>query len=111
MSEYFPSDPASVGDARRLVAATLDASGIDPDIPVVIISELATNTLKHAETGFQVSVTVEDDAVRIEVQDGAGEVGVASDSPRTPVDWACGLSRVSPRNGVSRSGGKARLSG
>ncbi|MGH8944478.1 MAG: ATP-binding protein [Acidimicrobiia bacterium] len=78
-SDYFPNDPASVRDARRLVAATLDASGVDPDIPVVVTSELATNALKHAETGFQVSVTVEEDAVRIEVQDGVGAMGLASD--------------------------------
>jgi two-component sensor histidine kinase len=60
------------------VAATLDASGVDPDIPVVVTSELATNAIKHAETGFRVSVTVEEQAVRIEVQDGAGEMGLAT---------------------------------
>jgi two-component sensor histidine kinase len=65
-----------------MVAETLDASGVDPDIPVVVTSELATNALKHAETGFEVSVTVEKDAVRIEVQDGAGAMGVASDLAR-----------------------------
>ena len=45
----------------------------------MVTSELATNAIKHAETGFQVSVTVEEEAVRIEVQDGAGEMGLATD--------------------------------
>ena len=35
-SEYFPNEPASVRKARLMVAATLDASGVDPDIPVVV---------------------------------------------------------------------------
>lgn len=65
-----------------MVAATLDGSGVDPDIPIVVTSELATNALKHAATGFEVSVIVEEDAVRIEVQDGAGAMGVASDLAR-----------------------------
>ena len=81
-SEYFPNEAASVRKARRMVAATLDGSGVDPEVPVVVTSELASNALKHAETGFEVSVTVEEDAVRIEVQDGAGAMGVASDLAR-----------------------------
>jgi anti-sigma regulatory factor (Ser/Thr protein kinase) len=81
-SEHFPNEPASVRKARLMVAATLDASGVDADIPVVVTSELATNALKHAETGFEVSVMVEEDAVRIEVQDGAGAMGLASDLAR-----------------------------
>jgi two-component sensor histidine kinase len=81
-SEYFPNEPTSVRNARLMVASTLENSGIDPDIPVVVTSELATNALKHAETGFEVSVTVEADTVRIEVQDGAGAMGLASDLAR-----------------------------
>ncbi|HYJ23809.1 MAG TPA: ATP-binding protein [Acidimicrobiia bacterium] len=81
-SKYFSNEPASVRKARRMVAATLDAAGVDPEVPVVVTSELATNALKHAETGFEVSVTVEADTVRIEVQDGAGAMGLASDIAR-----------------------------
>ena len=81
-AEYFPNEPSSVRNARLMVAATLDGCGVDADIPVVVTSELATNALKHAETGFEVSVTVEEDGVRIEVQDGAGAMGVASDLAR-----------------------------
>jgi two-component sensor histidine kinase len=81
-SKYFDNEPASVRKARRTVAATLDASGIDSEVPVVVTSELASNALKHAETGFEVSVTVEADTVRIEVQDGAGAMGLASDIAR-----------------------------
>jgi two-component sensor histidine kinase len=81
-SKYFSNEAASVREARRMVAATLDASGIDSEVPVVVTSELATNALKHAETGFEVSVTVEEDAIRIEVQDGAGALGLASDLAR-----------------------------
>ena len=81
-SEYFPNEPTSVRKARLMVAETLDASGVDPDIPVIVTSELASNALKHAETGFEVSVILEQDAVRIEVQDGAGAMGVASDIAR-----------------------------
>ena len=77
----------------------------------MVTSELATNAIKHAETGFQVSVTVEEEAVRIEVQDGAGEMRVATDIAKGTGGLGLRLVERLSRNGVSRSGGKTRPCG
>jgi anti-sigma regulatory factor (Ser/Thr protein kinase) len=70
---WFPASPASVGDARRFVAATLDEAGVaraSADVAVLVVSELATNSVRHAGTAYEVAVVL-DDVLRIEVSDGS----------------------------------------
>ncbi len=73
----LPADVASVGEARRFVTNLL--RGRDPDAldeVVLMVSELATNAVCHAMTGFELLFTIDDQSqtVRMEVLDyGAGD--------------------------------------
>lgn len=71
----FSLDPASVAASRRFVRDSL------PDLPpgieeaaLLMVSELATNAIVHAVTGFEVSIDRTKSKVRVEVADlGGGE--------------------------------------
>ncbi|MDF2729865.1 MAG: hypothetical protein K0T01_1652 [Acidimicrobiia bacterium] len=78
-SKEFPDDPVSVRAARDFVRDVLELQGIPTESARLAISELATNVVQHAHTPFQVSVLVEAEAVRIEVEDGAGTLKIATD--------------------------------
>ncbi|WP_458245676.1 ATP-binding protein [Streptomyces sp. MAI_2237] len=73
----FPGVADEVAHARHFVAALLD--GYDPvDDAVLIVSELATNAVRHSLSGaaggwFLVVVCFGDGRVRIEVVDQGGE--------------------------------------
>lgn len=76
----FPSQPPAVAQARHFA---VDALGPLPqetrDRVALLVSELATNCVRHAGTGFHVSVQRGADVVRIEVTDtGAGRPAVHS---------------------------------
>ncbi len=71
------ADPRSVGRARRFCASTLDEWGAAADVVatcVLLVSELATNAVLHAHSGFTVRLEHRD-ALRVEVDD---------DDPRLP---------------------------
>jgi len=71
----FPANPASVGLARRFLLGRLPEGGAyDADALVLMLSELATNAVRHAATEFEVTVRVvgETRQVVVEVTDGAG---------------------------------------
>lgn len=71
------ADPQSVGRARRFCASTLDEWGAAADlvaICVLLVSELSTNAVVHARSGFTVSLTRRA-GLRVEVVD---------DDPRLP---------------------------
>lgn len=74
---HLDADPVSVGRARRFCATTLDEWGAAADLvatSVLLVSELATNAVVHARSGF---------TVRIERR-GALRVEVDDDDPRLP---------------------------
>jgi anti-sigma regulatory factor (Ser/Thr protein kinase) len=79
----FPAVPESVGAARRFTRAALTRHAIAPetvDIAILLVSELATNAIVHAESDIRLRIRVGDD-VRIEVCD------ASSDAPAvTPGD-------------------------
>jgi anti-sigma regulatory factor (Ser/Thr protein kinase) len=79
----FPNSPASVTGARQFVLGTI--RGVARDVAesvAVMVSELATNSLRHAGTGFQVRVDRSSDEVRVEVIDrGGGMPAVSSPAP------------------------------
>jgi anti-sigma regulatory factor (Ser/Thr protein kinase) len=68
----LPPRPASVSNARHFVAAGL-ASVPCPDAIVddalLLVSELATNAVRHAGTAFTVGFSYEDNTVTVEVAD------------------------------------------
>lgn len=74
----FPPDPASTRDARRRVSGVLESCSLmaAATTAALVVSELTTNAVLHARTPFQVRLTVDDVAIRIEVHD---------DSERPPV--------------------------
>ena len=85
-SRQFELDPQSVGAARRF---TKDALSGRPreliESAVLMVSELATNSIRHAMTGFQLTIACEPEAVRIEVTDvGGGSPQLQSPGPEDP---------------------------
>lgn len=72
-NEHFPLELASVRHARRWV--TSQVHGIDADVARLLVTELATNAVVHARTGFSVQVDESDAGV---------VVGVTDADPHTP---------------------------
>jgi two-component sensor histidine kinase len=71
----FEPDPISVRGVRRLIEACCLETGIDPMVPVLLASELATNAVKHARTRYRVTfVALDGHPARIEVRDGSLEL-------------------------------------
>jgi anti-sigma regulatory factor (Ser/Thr protein kinase) len=71
----FANVLASVRQARRWVASRLE--GVPAEVGeavAVMVSELATNSVRHAASSFSVSVDRSPEAIRVEVSDsGNGE--------------------------------------
>ena len=80
----FPNSAAAVTQARRYVFDLLGE--IAPDIAdeaAVMVSELATNSLRHASSQFVVSVERSSDEITIAVEDsGPGAPVLQSPTPR-----------------------------
>jgi anti-sigma regulatory factor (Ser/Thr protein kinase) len=75
----LPAEPASVGQARRFVRGVLGDWGLEElvDTVMLLTSELATNSVLHARTGFAVVVSRSARDLRVDVLDGS------SVTPRT----------------------------
>ena len=67
--EHFAPDPNSIRAVRRFVTAHLDAQPIDLDIVLLLVTELATNAVRHARSDFTVRLHHSPALVRVEVQD------------------------------------------
>jgi anti-sigma regulatory factor (Ser/Thr protein kinase) len=77
----FPPDPLAVRQARRVAADQL--RGADPatqEVVELMVSELATNCVRHAQSDFTISVRCEGHHVRVEVID----TGEGAPMPRSP---------------------------
>jgi anti-sigma regulatory factor (Ser/Thr protein kinase) len=73
----FPPEAASVGLARQFVARTLRGWNAEQLVPAAtsICSELCTNAVLHARTGFTVTLALlAPDSLRLEVRDGSGMI-------------------------------------
>ncbi|MEH0655730.1 ATP-binding protein [Streptomyces scabiei] len=73
----FPGLPDQVAEARLFVAALLQERGVADDA-VLVVSELATNAVRHTLSGsaggwFLVVVAFRADGVRLEVVDQGGD--------------------------------------
>lgn len=110
----WPADPCHVGDARRFVADRLAAGKLDhlADTAALIVSELATNAVRHAGTRFRVTVECEGDQLLLEVYDRIG--GAVRRSDATDPDATSGrglflVGQLSSDWGVTphRLGGKS----
>jgi anti-sigma regulatory factor (Ser/Thr protein kinase) len=82
----FPNSPSSVTQARRFVQELL--AGAPPDVVetvAVMTSELATNSIRHAASEFEVDVDRRARGIRVEVTDqGTGMPTVLSPDPMQP---------------------------
>lgn len=69
----FPAEPASAGQARRFIDATLRAWECDDllDVAVLLASELVSNSVLHAGTTIGVVIRLAEARVRVEVRDGS----------------------------------------
>ena len=86
-SRSFPPDPAAVPAARRYVDDVLSEwhlGGLSP-VATLLVSELATNAVIHAGTGFELRMCPQGaDGVRVELEDGNPKLPAR----RTPTEWA-----------------------
>ena len=92
----FPLDVVSVAAARRFAAEVLS------DLPrellqavELMVSELATNSIRHANSSFRVEIDRRPELVRIEVSDSAGDVMPKMRSPGPDEPTGRGLRIVS----------------
>ncbi len=85
----LPCEAGSIRLARRLLSELIH--GADPEsaqVALLLLSELATNSVVHARSDFTVTVLVGEDCLR---------VGVADGDPRLPVMRRYGRDAVTGR--------------
>ncbi|HYL52935.1 MAG TPA: ATP-binding protein [Acidimicrobiia bacterium] len=82
----FANTPASVPRARWFTTSVVGEVPRDVAEAIgVMVSELATNSLRHAETDFRVRVDRDDGLIRVAVSDsGPGQPFLRSPHPREP---------------------------
>jgi anti-sigma regulatory factor (Ser/Thr protein kinase) len=87
VSAAFPADADSPRHARRMAVATLRRWGHDEaliaDISLVV-SELASNAVRHAGSAFSVALQMEGSLLRVTVEDRAPLPDTASDADMLP---------------------------
>ncbi len=73
----YPDEPESVPEARRFIESTLRNVPVQVrEVVALLVSELATNAVRHAGTHFTVCVELAEGAIRVEVTDPAAEMPV-----------------------------------
>lgn len=65
----LPPEPSSAGVARRFVAAAIAAGDEVGELAVLLVSELASNAVLHAQTPFELVVDNDPARLRVEVHD------------------------------------------
>ncbi len=83
LTRTFPAEPQSVAAARRFATGLLadDSAGLR-DAVELMVSELATNCIRHVNASFEVSVEHSGESLHVEVRDqGAGRPVMRSPSP------------------------------
>ena len=71
MRQTFEPVPAGARAARKFARAALAEYEEQADVAELIVSELAANVVRHADTSFEVGVEVDDRVIRLSVSDGA----------------------------------------
>ena len=72
---HFPAESRSVRAARQFVAETLhDLPDLFVEDVLLLVSELATNSVNHADSPFTLGLEVDGRSVRVEISDDAGEL-------------------------------------
>lgn len=83
LTRTFPAEPQSVGIARRFAAGLVtDGSPELRETIELMVSELATNCVRHVNASFEVSIERDGDSYHVEVRDeGGGRPAMRSPSP------------------------------
>ena len=79
---------SAVAPARHWARDRLAEAGVDDghlDLLVLLVSELVTNAVAHADPPVVLRVDVDDERTRVEVTDGVREVPVVRDPPPTAI--------------------------
>ena len=72
-SRTFPHEVQSVPAARRFATSVLSDAGSDTlEAVELMVSELATNCIRHTNSGFDLTITRSGDDIRVEASDHAG---------------------------------------
>ena len=72
-SRTFPHEPQSVPAARRFATTVLrDASAETLEAVELMVSELATNCIRHTNSGFDLTIIRQGVDIRVEATDHAG---------------------------------------
>ncbi|AEE47779.1 ATP-binding protein [Cellulomonas fimi] len=77
---------SAVAPARRWARERLVEAGVEParlEVLVLLVSELVTNAVAHADPPVVLRVDVDDERTRVEVTDGARDEPVLRDPPPT----------------------------
>lgn len=82
----FAHAPESVTSARRFARDVLEtAPGEARDAIALMISELASNCIRHTDTGFELTISQTDTEIRVEATDrGAGVPTMRTPGPTDP---------------------------
>ena len=98
-SLHLRREPASVPLARHILLGTMASAGVDPDVSHevgVALTEACANAVEHSghvtgtgeDSGFQVTATIENGCLRVEVTDSgpgfSAHPGCASPAPGLP---------------------------
>jgi anti-sigma regulatory factor (Ser/Thr protein kinase) len=80
----YSGRPESVGDARRFVGTSLVEAGLQRilDDARLVTSELASNVVRHARTGFTVTLVVVEGSLLLSVRDWAAPYPVTGTTDR-----------------------------
>lgn len=82
----FPNEPESVTAARNFVRRALE--GVPTDMAQTVelmVSELATNCVRHTDGNFEISVEQDAEEIRVEAVDsGGGKPQLRSPGPSDP---------------------------
>lgn len=103
----FPAELASVSAARHFVRNAIESLPSEiADSVELMVSELATNSVKHADTEFELVIEYSDSRVRVEVTDsGAGEPTPRDPAPSDPSGRGLRIvDLMADKWGVRRSG-------
>lgn len=77
MIREFQPEPVSAPAARKFVLEAGWSHDSEENMRLAtVVSEVVTNAILHARTTFCVSVTVDETAIRVDVQDGSADVPV-----------------------------------
>lgn len=105
----FEPDGPNAGVARRFIAEAVAATGVSSEEALLLASELVTNVVLHARTGFVVKMAVTEEAIRVSVTDENSRLPALVDAPldATTGRGLCIVDALADRWGVEpHPGGK-----